>query len=263
MDKGQFRSSMLIWFGVLFTFLFFFPLMLTALLKVSACQGVGGACGALASVIGVYGKTPVILVIGFFIIRALHRRIRWLEISAGWTVLACLWLISAIPFLLAVRNYWGANFSLGLINVSMPGLLPFLLTLVVFLCFADYPVTDGLDVRRRTAWLAATIAAIHATMLLSAKIVSGFLVIPFFVRIFGAAGLAASSKLIILFNRLAGFAGFGISPLRLLWADLAVFAAALAIIVFRQARSDRTNTVLVEPAHDSRPRRSFGRRGET
>ena len=267
MDTKQFRTAILIWIALLVIFLYTFPLILIAIVKLSSCQTTGGACGALAAVIGMLAKPPIIFLIGILILRAIHLRVSWLEISPGWSVVAILWFVGSAPFLIGMRNLWGANFGLGLIHLQPPGLLAFLLVFIVFLSVVDFPAISGWDRVRRTAWLVAKVAAVHATILLSTTILTGVIVIPFVAGIIGSAGLAGLSQVRLVLGQLAHLASIGLPRSTLLWVDIALFAAALSIVVVRQ----RSGSVrrLEQPRPQSqkgtrgRPARPFGRRGQS
>ncbi|MDA4845729.1 hypothetical protein [Hoeflea poritis] len=267
MDRSQFRRAILIWVALLIIFLYTFPLILIAIVSVSSCQTTGGACGALAAVIGMIAKPPVIFLIGILILRAVHLRVRWLEISPGWSVAAILWFVGSAPFLIGMRNFWGANFGLGLLYVQPPGLLAFLLIFIIFLCVVEFPVLSGWDGMRRAAWLVAKIAAVHATVLLSTTIVAGITVIPFLAGIIGSAGLAGLSQVRLISGQLAHLASIGLPGSIVLWADLAIFAAALCVVVIRQNRGSGWRPEQPAPQSDARApgrtARPFGRRGQS
>ena len=264
MDTRQFRITILLWIALLVIFLYTFPLVLITVVKLSSCETTGGACGALAAVIGMIGKPPIIFLIGILILRAVHLRVRWLEISPGWSVAAILWFVGSAPFLIGMRNFWGANFGLGLIHLPPPGLLAFLLAFIVFLCVVGFPVMSGWDGVRRAAWMVAKVAAVHATILLYTTIVAGVTVIPFLAGIIGSAGLAGLSQVRLILGQLAHLASIGLPRSTVLWADLAIFAAALCIVAIRQKSGSGRQPQQPDPqSHQGirgRPTRPFGRR---
>lgn len=112
-----FRRRMLYSFALLLVGTIGFPFLLYFLVKMSSCQGVGGACGALAAVVGIYLKSLLLFVCGgLFVLTAIKRmRGMWAWPWFGF-VLAIAW--ANFPLLFAFGNFWGANFSVGLILMS-------------------------------------------------------------------------------------------------------------------------------------------------
>lgn len=94
-----------------------FPFLLYFLVKMSSCNGVGGACGALAAMLGIFLKGLLLFVSGgLFVLTAIKRmRGMWAWPWFGF-VLAIAW--ANFPLLFAFGNFWGATFAVGLILMS-------------------------------------------------------------------------------------------------------------------------------------------------
>jgi len=104
-----------------------------------SCSGAGGACGALATVIGVYVK-PVLVLIGIVLYTlSAFKRLRG-EFSRFWAVFAVAVIYASAPLLYALGNFWGANFSVGILALSAP--LP-LVALLLFGILLTLDIEDA------------------------------------------------------------------------------------------------------------------------
>lgn len=109
------------WIGILaltIGFIAIFPYLIIAIVSQSGCRGVGGACGAVTLMAGLYLRFPVIAVLVIALGHACFRRVRYLHLGWPWVLFSCVMLIGAMPFLLAARNFWAASFALGIIEFS-------------------------------------------------------------------------------------------------------------------------------------------------
>lgn len=254
MTKSDFRTKAMLWLGVLVGFVLAFPLILKALVGLSNCRGIGGACGALAAVIGALLKPAVVLLVGLWLVWMIHRRLRGLGMGAGWSVAALLWLFGSMQFLVGFGNFWGANFSLGIIAFPSMVLTALLLLFIAFLCFVEPSAVHSDRPGNFAAWIIAMVASAHATILLASSVFFGLLATPFAGKFLGALVLPVIGVL----HQIAKVASLGLPPRMvgiLGWIDVAVFAAALAYLIFQQ-RADGSTPVLAAQGGGLPPRRS-------
>ena len=262
MERHKFVFRVVIAFGSLAGFYFAYPWILSVLIELSSCRGIGGACGAFATVISVYVRPPVIIAFAAFLLWVLVKRMRWLDISRGWAVLVGLWLLGSFPFLVAFGNFWAANFSLGLVYLSLPVTLLFLLVFILFLVFADDNPARSSDPVQKRAWLIAKVSAGYVLLLSATSLYIGLSSLP-------VLSVLRHPELGGLIGKLVYFSIFGQKHLYLvlLWCSLAVFAAALLLVVIRQSRDgDTTPPIELSPSPAPvKPKvpRSFGRRKYT
>lgn len=254
MTKSDFRAKAMLGIGVLIGFVLAFPFILKALVSLSSCRGVGGACGALAAVIGALMKPAVVVLIGLWLIWIVYRRLRGLGMSAGWSAAALLWLLGSMQLIVGIGNFWGANFALGIIAFPSMVLTVLLLLLVAFLCFAEPSAVHSDRPDNFAAWIIAMIASAHATVLMASSVFLGVLMIPFAGRFL--ASLA--SPVMSVLHPITKVASLGL-PLRMVgvlgWIDVAVFAAALAYLIFQQ-RGDNSAPMPAAQGGGLPPRRS-------
>lgn len=149
-SNGRYAVWMFIAFGFLACTVLFFPVLLGALVPILAggrCGG--GACGALAVVLGIFLKPMLILIGAALAALATFRRVRG-TLSGWWAVFAGMAMWGSAAFLFGAGNFWGANFAVGMLRLIMPWSLLSLVVLTVFL---------SLDIEGRPAF-SGRIAAI-------------------------------------------------------------------------------------------------------
>jgi hypothetical protein len=104
------------------------------------------------------------------------------------------------------------------------------------------------------AWIIAIIASAHATILLASSVFFGLLMTPFAGKLVGTLVLPVIGVL----HQVAKVASFGL-PAKMAgvlgWIDVAVFAAALAYLIFQQ-RADGGTPALAAQGGGLPPRRS-------
>jgi hypothetical protein len=229
MDGENFRSQMGYWYGGLFGFTALFPFLLYLIVGISGCAGIGGACGAVAVVAGIYLKPPVALALSAGIGWKMIQRVLSLKLGKGWVAAVVCWMIAASAFFTGIGNFWGANFSMGLLYFIFP---PLILVTAAFTCFLCFDIeAEGFvdDPVSKAAWIAAAASAIHISILQSPSFLLGaplvnILVLPLSAIIFPALGFA------IRFFSL----GLTFMP----WIDAVVFIAALITLLLRHSWSD-------------------------
>lgn len=90
-----------------------FPFALAVILKASNCRGVGGACGALALVIGVYVKPIIVIAFVASLFGVAIRRMRDLGVPGLVGLFVPLLLLFDWQFLTIVGAPWSVGFVLG------------------------------------------------------------------------------------------------------------------------------------------------------
>lgn len=274
MTKSAFRRAAAIWIGTLTGFVLLFPFLLFALVKASSCAGVGGACGALAAVIGVTLKPLGVIVLGALLVTALWRRVRGLAMNHAWGGVTVLWMLGSMAVLVGFGNFWGANFALGLAYMPPVVLLAMTMSLSFFLCFAEASAVHTARTGALAAWVVAAVAALHVTVLMLPSIVFGLMTVPFV----GKFILSNLTPLISVLTHLATVASLGVpakSVGYLQWLDFALFSAALAYLIATQDEENGPELRQVSPRSPTRgssaelrpiagtssaPRASFGQR---
>ncbi|MCP4316849.1 MAG: hypothetical protein GY789_12755 [Hyphomicrobiales bacterium] len=254
MNREKFAYLSLIGLGLLLGFLIVFPNILSflvhAALQGKSCSDYDGACGALAAVIGAIVKPIGIVVISAFLVWVFQRRLHMLDISGGWTVVGAFWLIGSLPYLVAARNFWGANFAMGLLYVQLPFLLAYFVVFLAFLWFVKYAPSDAPDQRQQKAWLAVLATSGYILLISAQTIVAGLGLIPY-------VGTMVNVKLQIVFGQIAYFARLGLPQPLVLGLGFIVFSGTLAYIIYCQ------NNVRIAPAParsaDNRPTSKISR----
>ncbi|MAS06637.1 MAG: hypothetical protein CL534_18395 [Ahrensia sp.] len=142
-------SEFLVWFVgtilYLASLVFLFPYFLQYAVESLAgdCAG-GGECGALATVLGIYVKFPLVLIGIALIALSAFKRIR-AQFSRLWILLAVAIGFVSAPQIYALGNFWGANFSVGILGLSAPFPLLALLVFGILFCIEieDAPGYQG------------------------------------------------------------------------------------------------------------------------
>ena len=118
--------------GALHLFIFTFPYMLPPLVRATGCQGIGGACGAVALVFGIYLRLPVVIGVGIYLAFLVWKRSRQVGFHPWAFIFLVIIYLAALPFLFSFGNFWAASFALGIGYAGGP--LPVLAMLLTILC---------------------------------------------------------------------------------------------------------------------------------
>lgn len=105
----------------------------------------GGICGALGVVFGIYGKILLLFIFVLITVYAVFRRLRMVGSQIWLLFVLALILPSAAP-LFAIGNFWGANFSLGILYMRSPSfLLVNMFAFLILLCISmeEKPAFSG------------------------------------------------------------------------------------------------------------------------
>ncbi len=237
-----------VWLALLAAAVFFLPYILFDLTKLIVGNRGGGAGGAVAALLGMTLKPLVIFTILLGIGWVTHKRLRGLKIGYGWSFSVFLWLMASVAFLVGLGNFWGANFGMGLLQLSFPVTLLFAFVFMIFLSFKNVSSPSKIDDGVKVAWLVGGVATAHALFLSSMAILGGLGVIPFV----GAAITPITMPVFQFLSPAYPIVSLGFSSTIVTYVDLAVYAMALAFILFREGTT-RGELITVD-------RRSQGRR---
>lgn len=228
MDGDDFRTQMMYWYGGLVALTLGFPFFLQAIIAATGCASTGGgACGAIAVVVGMYAKPPLVYAIVIGLGVATIRRISSLGLGYGWWVATICWLLVSSGFFISLGNFWGANFAMGLIGMVQP-LTLFLAAFSVFLSFDLESSGWRDDQTTKLCWIAAAGSTIHAALQLSLFILLGIPLIGTY--IFMTPGVIPFLAVVSKASSL-GLGGAWWLP----WLDFLVFASALTLLAVRHS----------------------------
>ena len=268
MTRSAFRKAAILWSLCLVGVVLVGPVTMALLALSGQCSQTQGIClfGPLFAIFwgGPIGATAFSLLL----LWTIGRRVKTLEMSAGWTAASFVWLCSAAP-MIAFGSFGVFEGVSGLAQGKVAGLarlfmvswflgILFLLTLIAFLGRAETGSMRTLSPPQRQAYLVAALAAAYVTVLLLGHAFSALGRIPFF-------GIDALLRPVsALAWKIHGVATLGtpywMTPL-FYWIDFAVFASALAYLISNQ---DEDDNVAAGPEISPRPvarRASFGKRG--
>ncbi|WP_336970420.1 hypothetical protein [Sphingobium aromaticiconvertens] len=129
-----------------------FPYLLPPLVRATGCAHVGGACGAVALVLAIYLRLPVIIGVGIYLVILTSKQSRIVGAQPWASLFILLTYIAAFPFLFAFGNFGAANFALGIVYINGPlAVLTMLLaTLIGLSCLPEESKTRHSGARLAT-----------------------------------------------------------------------------------------------------------------
>lgn len=138
-----------------------FPFVFPLIARLTDCQSVGGACGALALVAGITLKPAIYVVFVIALSLTVAARLLWLDLPRVWALPFALVLLTDTAFSVIVGAHWSVAFSMGVLSLPVPwGLMAGILT-VVFLAIVD---EDDARLYERWALIAVVLAAVCLTL---------------------------------------------------------------------------------------------------
>lgn len=225
MDGDDFRTQMMYWYGGLIVLTLGFPFFLQAVVAATGCAaGGGGACGAVAVIVGMYVKPPLVYIIVIGIGVAMIRRMLSLNLGFGWWVATFFWLLTSSGLFISLGNFWGANFAMGLIGIGQV-LTLFLVAFSVFLSFDLESSGWANDQFTKLCWIAAGVSALHAALQMSALIVLGIPLIGMYILMIPGA--------IPLLGTVGKISSLGLGAWWLPWLDFLIFVGSLSFVIVR------------------------------
>ena len=176
MTTRRFTFRWLVAVVMLLLFTLAFPFLLPPLVRATGCGNVGGACGAVALVLGIYLRLPVVIGVGVYLAVLTWKRSRLVGSHPWAFVFVLLMYVAAFPFLFAFGNFWGASFALGVTRIGgpLPILAMLLTTLIALSC-----LPDSLMAWRGSPRLSTLITGGLALLLTSDQWLRGLTLVPF------------------------------------------------------------------------------------
>jgi len=195
-----------------------FPFILYVIIKNSDCQGIGGACGAVAAVVGTTLKPWILRIAGLLYLLNTFKRTKMI-VSRAWVLFAMALLLSLAPLLFVIGNYWAASFSYGILVMPRSEFLKLLplitLTVLLSMDLEENPrMQNGISgVKGPGIFPLGTVYCIIAALFTGIVILSFAMVYLPFNFILSPAGLAIYSILNLATTSLAvanAVAGMGL-----------------------------------------------------
>jgi hypothetical protein len=152
MPANTFTKRWVITFAALALLIAMFPIILPWLVRSTGCARVGGACGAVAMVLGIYIRLPIVLGVGIYLTWLAARRASAVGLQFWAPLFVFLMFVGSSPLLFALGNFWASAFALGIIVAPSLAILGFLLAALVGLSLLPDD-TAQLPGRERTATL--------------------------------------------------------------------------------------------------------------
>lgn len=202
MTTRRFTFRWLTTAALLVLFILAFPFILPPLVRATGCAGVGGACGAMALLLGIYLRLPVVLGVGVFIAVLTWKRSRSVGAHPWVFIFVLLMYLAALPFLLSFGNFWGASFALGLIRIGGP--LPIVMLLATLISLSYLP--DSTKAWRGSLRLSTLVTGGFAILLTADQWIRGMILIPFIGTFFRSVLFPVGAVAALLF-RSGGIAG--------------------------------------------------------
>lgn len=161
MPRKIFIKRMLMCFSFLFLGMLGFPFIIYFAVFVAGPLS-GGGGGAVALVAGVLLKSLFLLMVLYQFMSPIRKRLRGLEMNFGWVLLAFLSFAASWQFLFSFGNFWGANFSVGILKPPAPYSLILFFGLILFVSALPDKKDDRAPAAlNKVAWFFAGICATY------------------------------------------------------------------------------------------------------
>lgn len=161
-DRRDFAIRLTFALVFLVAFTIGFPFITYAIAKASHCENVGGACGAVALMAGIFLKPIGYVIFVVCLGLAVAGRLRWLPGFAA--ILLAVTLLADLPFAVAFGAHWSVAFSLGIMGPVVPWRI-----LTVLLTAGALIAVDESNPRLRERWV--MIVVVTALVMLSWKLI--------------------------------------------------------------------------------------------
>lgn len=160
---------------------FAFPFIIGPITYATGCQSVGGgACGAVALMLGVFLRLPAVFGVGLYLSRLAWERSATAQIRPWGFPFVVMSYLASISVLFGFGNFWAANFTLG---VRTPGgllALGFLIAALTGLSLLPNPVVVAPQAKPRSTTFA--VGGLSMLLLLPGAL-GGLTVVPFLNRL--------------------------------------------------------------------------------
>lgn len=161
MSRDLFIKRMFKCFSFLILGILSFPFIIQLAVSVTGPHS-GGTGGAVALVAGTLLKPLFLLMVLYQFMLPIRKRLRGLEMNFGWVLLAFLSFAASWQFLFSFGNFWGANFSVGIMNARVPYSLMLFFGFILFVsALPDKRGNRAPEVLNKVAWFFAGIFATY------------------------------------------------------------------------------------------------------
>lgn len=152
-----------------------FPFILGPLVYATGCGRIGGACGAMALVFGVFLRLPIVIGIGIYLAILAWKRSSAVGLFPWGFAFVLLTYLAASTLLFGFGNFWAARFALGARGNSV---LPFLFLLAGLIGLS---ILRGDCVRgsKKSAKYSTFIIGGLALIALLPNVMDGLTIVPF------------------------------------------------------------------------------------
>ncbi|MEM9279772.1 MAG: hypothetical protein AAGA76_14480, partial [Pseudomonadota bacterium] len=251
-------------------FIISFPYLLFSLVKVSSCEGPGGACGALAAVAGFFLRPVAMIVFIIFMSVIIFKRCRTTYMSIYWVLPSLVFVLASAKVLVGFNNFWGANFGLGIIGITFPPTLIVFLAFIIFLSFYERDYNpDRLQRGEIIAWKTAAVSSLIVVVLNLSLLLLPLLSVPSLGQYFVMPVFKLQFMIVQALSPLQY-----LLPVKISTAAVYVFIGALSYILYASKRdgddSQTSSVAARDVSHSGPPRlsrnsgriptKTFGRR---
>lgn len=157
MSRGRFAFLMAMTFVAVAAIKAALPFIV---LSTNICSGGREGCGVLAIIVGMFGGYGAVIIFIGMMVKIFYRRVSSVGLSRLWVVLVFLLAWGSSQVIYGTGNFWGANFSVGLIFMQFPYMLIALIGFGIFLALYAPPVGGELPSGHRKAWTIAACSAV-------------------------------------------------------------------------------------------------------
>ncbi|WP_346893851.1 hypothetical protein [uncultured Roseibium sp.] len=239
MRRKSFIIRTLISFTVLVLGTFAFPFLIKLVVSLTGPHA-RDTVGAVALVTASLLKPLFLLVVFCLFLVPIGKRLRGLDMNFGWLLFAFMCLAAGWEFLFSIGNFWGANFSAGILTLRYPHSLTFFFGFILFIAaLPDKKVRRSPEMSEKVAWILAGICAVYYAILLAPFVVKAIgptIAVPLAFLGLKVSALYEFSKSTTLFDAIQ-FLKFIPSVIRsnLYW----IFGLACCVIVVMEHRAVR------------------------
>lgn len=153
-----------------------FPLLLAAIVAASDCDTVGGSCGALALMLGIFLRLPVVIGVGVYLSIQAWKRSEAIGLKPWGFVMVAISYLAASPLIYGLGNFWAARLALGL---DEDGTLPSIGFLIASLIGLSCLSTSSSERSKSAPRIATFATGGFSLILLLPTAIEGLSTIPF------------------------------------------------------------------------------------
>ena len=152
---------MLLSFALLVFGMLAFPFFIQLAVSITGPHSFGSG-GAVALLAGILLKPLFLLVILWLFMLPIGKRLRGLDMNFGWLLFAFMSFAASWQFLFSFGNFWGANFSAGILRTNAPYSLMLFFGFILFIsALPDKKEKRPLELPEKVAWILAGTCAVY------------------------------------------------------------------------------------------------------